>query len=69
MRETPVTAAGDQLLKRTMTRQDELNRPVNATNNGPQFLVLDELATFRGRRSVDVAILVRRWAPVRSHHS
>jgi ATP-dependent helicase YprA (DUF1998 family) len=69
VRETPVTAAGDQLLKRTMTRQDALNRPVIATNDGPQFLVLDELATFRGRRKADVAILVRRWVPVRSPHS
>jgi hypothetical protein len=48
------------MLELLMTRQDELDRQVIANCSGLQFLVLDELHTYRGRQGADVAMLVRR---------
>ena len=43
-----------------LTRQDNLDTKVIANANGLEFIVLDELHTYRGRQGADVAILVRR---------
>ena len=43
-----------------LTRQDSVDRQVIANANGLEFIVLDELHTYRGRQGADVAILVRR---------
>ncbi len=43
-----------------LTRQDELDTRVIDNANGLEFIVLDELHTYRGRQGADVAILVRR---------
>ncbi|RWJ21152.1 MAG: DEAD/DEAH box helicase [Mesorhizobium sp.] len=43
-----------------MTRQDELDARVIGNASGLEFIVLDELHTYRGRQGADVAILVRR---------
>lgn len=48
------------MLELLMTRQNDLDRQVIANCNGLQFLVLDELHTYRGRQGADVAMLVRR---------
>jgi len=48
------------MLELLMTRQDELDRQVIANMQGLEFLVLDELHTYRGRQGADVAMLVRR---------
>ena len=48
------------MLELLMTRQDELDRKVIQAASGLQFLVLDELHTYRGRQGADVAMLVRR---------
>jgi len=48
------------MLELLMTRQDELDRRVIANMAGLEFLVLDELHTYRGRQGADVAMLVRR---------
>jgi Lhr-like helicase len=48
------------MLELLMTRQDELDRTVMANAEGLEFLVLDELHTYRGRQGADVAMLVRR---------
>lgn len=48
------------MLEMLMTRQGELDRAVIANCEGLQFLVLDELHTYRGRQGADVAMLVRR---------
>lgn len=48
------------MLELLMTRQDELDRQVIANMDGLEFLVLDELHTYRGRQGADVAMLVRR---------
>ena len=48
------------MLELLMTRQDELDRKVMTNCEGLQFLVLDELHTYRGRQGADVAMLVRR---------
>lgn len=48
------------MLELLMTRQDELDREVIANAAGLDFLVLDELHTYRGRQGADVAMLVRR---------
>lgn len=48
------------MLELLMTRQDDLDRRVMANCVGLQFLVLDELHTYRGRQGADVALLVRR---------
>ncbi|MDE0647679.1 MAG: hypothetical protein OXI08_06510 [Cyanobacteria bacterium MAG IRC4_bin_6] len=43
-----------------LTRQDELATKVINQAMGPDFIVLDEFHTYRGRQGADVAILVRR---------
>ena len=43
-----------------MTRQNALDRAVIANAHGLDYLVLDELHTYRGRQGADVAMLVRR---------
>ena len=48
------------MLELLMTRQEELDRRVIGNCAGLQFLVLDELHTYRGRQGADVALLVRR---------
>ncbi len=47
------------MLELVLTRPDERERLVQAAK-GLQFLVLDELHTYRGRQGADVAMLVRR---------
>lgn len=47
------------MLELLLTRPEERERLVNAAT-GLQFLVLDELHTYRGRQGADVAMLVRR---------
>lgn len=48
------------MLEMLMTRQSELDTQVIRNCEGLQFLVLDELHTYRGRQGADVAMLVRR---------
>lgn len=48
------------MLELLMTRQEKLDRAVIANAQGLDFLVLDELHTYRGRQGADVAMLVRR---------
>ena len=48
------------MLELLMTRQDKLDRDVIGNCEGLDFLVLDELHTYRGRQGADVALLVRR---------
>ena len=48
------------MLELLMTRQNERDKAVIRHSNGLQFLVLDELHTYRGRQGADVAMLVRR---------
>ena len=48
------------MLELLMTRQNELDRAVIANAQGLDFIVLDELHTYRGRQGADVAMLVRR---------
>jgi len=43
-----------------LTRQDKLDTKVIENASGLNFIVLDELHTYRGRQGADVAILVRR---------
>lgn len=43
-----------------LTRQDALDSKVIDNASGLEFIVLDELHTYRGRQGADVAILVRR---------
>jgi len=43
-----------------LTRQDPLDSRVIGNATGLEFIVLDELHTYRGRQGADVAILVRR---------
>lgn len=43
-----------------LTRQDEQDTRVIGNASGLEFIVLDELHTYRGRQGADVAILVRR---------
>ena len=47
-------------LELLMTRQNERDRTVISNAEGLDFLVLDELHTYRGRQGADVAMLVRR---------
>ena len=47
------------MLELVLTRPQERNRLMRAAR-GLQFLVLDELHTYRGRQGADVALLVRR---------
>jgi Lhr-like helicase len=48
------------MLELLMTRQNPRDRAVIAGAEGLDFLVLDELHTYRGRQGADVAMLVRR---------
>ena len=48
------------MLELLMTRQEQVDRRVIQNCVGLQFLVLDELHTYRGRQGADVALLVRR---------
>lgn len=48
------------MLEMLMTRQYELDREVLANCRGLEFIVLDELHTYRGRQGADVAMLMRR---------
>ena len=48
------------MLELLMTRQNELDRAVISNAHGLEFLVLDELHTYRGRQGADIAMLVRR---------
>jgi hypothetical protein len=48
------------MLELLMTRQNPLDRAVIANAHGLDFIVLDELHTYRGRQGADVAMLIRR---------
>ena len=48
------------MLELLLTRQDELDQRVIGNCENLDFLVLDELHTYRGRQGADVAMLVRR---------
>jgi Lhr-like helicase len=48
------------MLELLMTRQSEDDKQVIANAEGLDFLVLDELHTYRGRQGADVAMLMRR---------
>ncbi len=48
------------MLELLMTRQNPLDRTVIENAEGLDFIVLDELHTYRGRQGADVAMLVRR---------
>ena len=48
------------MLELLMTRQSELDQKVLRNCEGLQFIVLDELHTYRGRQGADVAMLMRR---------
>ena len=48
------------MLELIMTRQDTADKAIVQNAKGLQFLVLDELHTYRGRQGADVAMLVRR---------
>ena len=48
------------MLELLMTRQEKLDQAVIDNAQGLDFLVLDELHTYRGRQGADVAMLVRR---------
>ena len=48
------------MLELILTRYEETDRHVVEHCHGLQFLILDELHTYRGRQGADVALLVRR---------
>ncbi|PTQ87171.1 DEAD/DEAH box helicase [Agitococcus lubricus] len=48
------------MLELILTRFDEIDRRVVDHCQGLEFLILDELHTYRGRQGADVALLVRR---------
>ncbi len=48
------------MLELLMTRQNAKDTTVIANADGLEFIVLDELHTYRGRQGADVAMLVRR---------
>ena len=48
------------MLELLMTRQSDLDRKVLQNCEGLEFIVLDELHTYRGRQGADVAMLMRR---------
>ena len=48
------------MLEYILTRYDEVDRRVVSHCEGLEFLVLDELHTYRGRQGSDVALLARR---------
>jgi len=48
------------MLELILTRYEEVDRRVVENCQGLEFLILDELHTYRGRQGADVAVLVRR---------
>jgi ATP-dependent helicase YprA (DUF1998 family) len=48
------------MIELLMTRQSKLDQTVIENAQGLDFIVLDELHTYRGRQGADVAMLVRR---------
>lgn len=48
------------MLELILTRYEEVDRKVVENCKGLEFLILDELHTYRGRQGADVALLVRR---------
>lgn len=48
------------MLELILTRYEDVDRRVVENCQGLEFLILDELHTYRGRQGADVAILVRR---------
>ncbi len=48
------------MLELILTRYEDRDRRVVENSHGLEFLVLDELHTYRGRQGADVAMLVRR---------
>lgn len=48
------------MLELILTRYEDVDRRVVENCNGLEFLILDELHTYRGRQGADVALLVRR---------
>lgn len=48
------------MLELLMTRDNERDREVIENSRGLEFIVLDELHTYRGRQGADVAMLMRR---------
>lgn len=48
------------MLELILTRYEDVDRRVVENCNGLEFLILDELHTYRGRQGADVAVLVRR---------
>ena len=48
------------MMELILTRGTDVDKAVMAHCDGLQFLVLDELHTYRGRQGADVALLVRR---------
>ncbi|MGO9062088.1 MAG: DEAD/DEAH box helicase [Candidatus Binataceae bacterium] len=48
------------MLELLMTRQNSLDQTVISNAQGLEYIVLDELHTYRGRQGADVAMLVRR---------
>ncbi len=48
------------MMELILTRYEEVDRTVIAHSQDLQFLVLDELHTYRGRQGADVAMLIRR---------
>lgn len=48
------------MLESILTRQNPLDQQVIKAAQGLEFLVLDELHTYRGRQGADVAMLLRR---------
>lgn len=48
------------MLELLLTRPEEKKKIINAARGSLQFLVLDELHTYRGRQGADVALLIRR---------
>lgn len=62
IRDTPpdIILTNFMMLEMLLTRQDERDRQIIANCSNLEFLVLDELHTYRGRQGADVAMLVRR---------
>lgn len=62
MRDNPpdIMLTNFMMLELLMTRQDKLDQEVIGNAKGLEFLVLDELHTYRGRQGADVALLIRR---------
>lgn len=56
------------MLELILTRQDDVDAQVIANAEGLDFLVLDELHTYRGRQGADVALLVRRLREALNPH-